>query len=463
MKYAFFDGDKVGNSIRNLLLSNKIGEAEMLSNNIKSAISKIEKEIDACEDIKIILAGGDDVLLAYEADYIEKEILPSIPAIFKEETGLSMSFGLGNTIYESMETLDLSKRYAMMPINQLDTSEENVLVRQPKSTISLLIFADSAYPDPYINVISHWFARKPIQEVVLLKIDSDVGKRRYAEVYLEALKKRIELQLSLMSKSNYLRKKTGSRDEWESIAITLEKPAQMIYRDIAKAIPSIDFKFKIVSYEDLGNFLRKHIENNRNVSIKSVFDITTVKKEFIVDIYTILCVENERDINTFQLVLPPTYSEQDMIHALHCEKTYRYVPVASSSYTADKMVASRKESGNIQDYKLRNASLQIKFDKLQQSNKLMELSLAEGFARFWMTVAFFVAVLPCCVLLALLALKGWNDFEKYTFIVPVIVYFFTGFFLQAFFGRKLSINPLSIYENLKSWKLRRISKEINEK
>ena len=69
MKYAFFDGDNVGNTIEILLIENKIKEAQDLSNNITKSLNKIKKRInDKCE---IVLMGGDDLLIKVKEDKIQ--------------------------------------------------------------------------------------------------------------------------------------------------------------------------------------------------------------------------------------------------------------------------------------------------------------------------------------------------------------------------------------------------------
>ncbi len=72
MRYAFFDGDNIGNTIENLLNSGRVREASQLSESIKDAVFQIEKFISSFEGAELIIAGGDDVLIKY--NFVENEI-----------------------------------------------------------------------------------------------------------------------------------------------------------------------------------------------------------------------------------------------------------------------------------------------------------------------------------------------------------------------------------------------------
>lgn len=54
-KYAFFDGDNVGNTLENLLASGRISEASHLSKSIKLAIFQIELLVKRLAKQKFLL------------------------------------------------------------------------------------------------------------------------------------------------------------------------------------------------------------------------------------------------------------------------------------------------------------------------------------------------------------------------------------------------------------------------
>ena len=457
MRYAFFDGDKVGNSIRSLLLSDRLEEAESLSKKIKQAILKIERNLTNQHGMRVVIAGGDDVLVEYDPEICNQSTIELVPTVFKEETGISMSFGIGNSIDESLEKLDMAKKTSFSTFEEKNVSREDY-AGDSDSESSLFIFSDSPIPDSYINVIAHWNARKNIQDITLIKIEKDIGKKGYAHSYLEGLEDRINLQLSLLSSSKYLRQKRGTRNEWETVEIQLSEAEQKVYEEIKESLSSNSFRLKALTYEELGGFLGNVVEKNRKTAIVSIFDITAVKKEYIVDIYAVLCEKEERNISTFQLILPPSHTEQDLIHNIRWDETYKLVSIANSEYTADKIVALRKRVSNARSYERDNVNLRKESDSIKAQNGCLRSQVAEGFASLWMTVFFFVLVLPTCVSVGILAFRDWDKgFEKYTFIFPVIVFFLISFGLQAIFRMSFSMNPIAIRTALRNWKLAQLN------
>jgi len=458
MRYAFFDGDKVGNSIRSLLLSDRIEAAKDLSQNINRVILEIEEKLSNQKGLQVVIAGGDDILVEYDPEVCSQNTVEFIPTLFKKETGISMSFGIGNSIDESIEKLDIAKRMPFTRLEKEDSENKENYTSVSNNESSLFIFSDSVIPDSYINVIAHWNVRRKIQTITLIKVEKDIGKKEYSRSYLKELKERIVLQLSLLSQSRYLRQKRGTRNEWETIEIQLSESEQKVYESIKDCLLLKTVCLKVLTYEELGHFLGSTVEKNRSNSVESIFDITSVKKEYIVDIYAILCEKEERNISTFQLVLPPSHTEQDLIHSIRWNETYKLVPVASSDYTADKVVALRKRVSNARSYERDNANLRKSYDKLEAQNEKLKNQVAEGFASLWMTVFFFILVLPMCISVGILAFRYWDKgFERYTFIFPAIVFFLISFGLQSIFRMSFSLNPVSIYTAIRDWKLAKLN------
>lgn len=111
MLYAFFDGDDIGNTIEILLTEDKVVEAVRLSENIKLAMQKIEQLLLVKDDVQLILIGGDDILIEYNEEKYDKDILEEIMNIFKDITGKSMSCGVGDTLPNAIWCLHTAKLY----------------------------------------------------------------------------------------------------------------------------------------------------------------------------------------------------------------------------------------------------------------------------------------------------------------------------------------------------------------
>ncbi|MBD2164671.1 mCpol domain-containing protein [Calothrix membranacea FACHB-236] len=103
------DGDNIGDVIDFYLLSENIEEASEFSSKVKATLEQIavlaEKEIDA----SLVYVAGDDICFIVSADLNISEILASYSHLFFEETGKTMSFGVGKTSVEALISLRKAK------------------------------------------------------------------------------------------------------------------------------------------------------------------------------------------------------------------------------------------------------------------------------------------------------------------------------------------------------------------
>jgi CRISPR/Cas system-associated protein Cas10 (large subunit of type III CRISPR-Cas system) len=120
MLYAFFDGDNIGPTVEILLMENKISEATTFSENINIAILEIGELLKSADDIKIIILGGDDVLIEFDPIRYNLSFLEKLRDIFKEKTGNSMSCGIGKDISQSIWNLHVAKLYGKNTIKGWD-------------------------------------------------------------------------------------------------------------------------------------------------------------------------------------------------------------------------------------------------------------------------------------------------------------------------------------------------------
>jgi CRISPR/Cas system-associated protein Cas10 (large subunit of type III CRISPR-Cas system) len=111
MLYAFFDGDNIGPTVEILLTESKISEAMTFSENIKAALLEIEKLLKATDGIKIIILGGDDILIEFDPIKHNLDFLEKLRDTFKDKTGNSMSCGVGKDVPQSIWHLHIAKLY----------------------------------------------------------------------------------------------------------------------------------------------------------------------------------------------------------------------------------------------------------------------------------------------------------------------------------------------------------------
>ena len=120
MLYAFFDGDNIGPTVEILLTENKISEAVTFSENVAAAMLAIDKLLKSTDGVKIIILGGDDILIEFDPKKNGLEFLEKIRKIFKEKTGNSMSCGIGADLPQSIWQLHIAKLYGKNAIKGLE-------------------------------------------------------------------------------------------------------------------------------------------------------------------------------------------------------------------------------------------------------------------------------------------------------------------------------------------------------
>lgn len=440
MKYVFFDGDNVGKNLEILLNSNRLGEASTLSENIKIALTKIEKKLLELKDINIIILGGDDVLIGYESGSYDDSFLNEIAQIFKIQTGLSMSFGTGSTVFESINNLHFSKRFPGGTSHR--KTDKNLTLFMENQTV-LYIFAASPRPDVYINVISHCiYEYKPVK-IVFIDFEKDRGRWMNSQKELGEIQERVIEQFSALKNGEYVQQVQGKRNDWETIDIDITINDRNRYGDIQERASLISFDTKLLYYYDAEVELSKIIDKDRKEGYRPIFDISAALKEHLIEVYMILLSRKVQDIFSFQLLLDPSHGKDDLIHKLKFEHTYRYVPVAKTNFTSDKKVLTKRD------------------EKARDSTLYFQDQLAESFAVYCMTLVWIIFILPASGLVAWHALRSWDTFEKWTVIIPVVFFYAINFIIQAIFGRNLSFSPQNARKTLKSWKLNRLQKTFD--
>ena len=70
--YAFGDGDKIREKVENYLFNHDLEGLTTFSQNLTSAISQLKENAIATTNAKVIVAGGDDILLCIPRENYQK-------------------------------------------------------------------------------------------------------------------------------------------------------------------------------------------------------------------------------------------------------------------------------------------------------------------------------------------------------------------------------------------------------
>jgi hypothetical protein len=445
IKYAFFDGDNIGNTIENLLNNGRVQEAVHLSESIKIAIFKIELFIGETEDAEIIIAGGDDVLIQYDSEKYSDTFLGEISQIFTNYTGLSMSCGVGENVSQAINNLTNVKQNTKGAIKS--TSNKSGIQVRPMKQTKLYIFTTSDIPDPYVNVIGHCVANyTDIDQVILIGITEDRGKVNLEEDKINKLKNNIANQLNSLSNGKYLKKKGK---DWEEIDIDIE-PVQC---ETYGRLKNLFFNIKVLIYQDLEKEILGLL--NTGNSVEHLFDVTAVLKSYLVDIYTILRFQNISTIYSFELFNERFYNQKDLIHNLTYKKTYDFPCLAETSYTRDRIVVNEASIISESDFN----RLQSDVKMLESNRDRLENTVATEFARFCSFV-YFLIWFPVFVWIcwSVAQPEGWERVEPLSFVIT-LGWFLLNYLLQSLFtGKFPSLDPRELFQASKTWRKKNLEK-----
>ncbi|WP_017662074.1 mCpol domain-containing protein [Baaleninema simplex] len=442
IRYAFFDGDNIGNAIKNLLNSGRVKEAIHLSESIKLAIFKIEIFVESTSGAELIFSGGDDILIKYNYMKNEYIFLEKILSIFNSFTGLSMSCGVGDSANQALLNLmkikNKDKGGILMTSKRLEI-EDNLMPTK------LYIFATSENPDPYINVIAHCAANyRDLNHVTLIGIMEDRGKRLSETDKLKNISKKISDLLDALSEGKYSKK---IDDPQTLLDIDMEPADRQRYM----ALKGLTLETKVLDYQ----FLDREISNLIYSSnpFEYIFDVTAFAKGYLVDVYTILRFKNISSIHSLEIFKEPNFDEKDLIHNLIYRKTYAFTCLAETLHTRSKIVVN--ESSIVSESEFNR--LQSYCQMLENERNNLEHKTSNNFAKFWSLAYGFILV--CLFLFSFWIVNqkgGWDWLEPTIYIVTFLWYLFN-FVLQVIStGKFPSFNPRDLFLSLRDWKKKKL-------
>lgn len=448
MKYAFFDGDNIGATLESLLNQDKVQEAAHLSESIKLAINKIESFVKLDQNAEIIIVGGDDVLIKYEPDKCEKKFLENIVEIFKVNTGLSMSCGLGENIDQSIYNLAIAKQ-----TNKGSIFESSVKINRSDfmegKNINLFCFIESLNPDIYINLLQHCKEHYgKINQIIFIKIfEKDKGKRGDNEDQANTIKEGIIERLKLLAEGLYWDKATK-----QNISIKISNSYKDKYRNLIKIVNSIEIE--TCFYEELENELSRLGLFFFDKYFDKVIDVTACRKRHLLDIYSILRQKKIINIYSFEIYKEQFFNHEDLIDKLFEKSTYNYVRLSSTPYTKNKILVSEE---SIESSKKLN-ELQKKLNDIYEEE-------ATKFARAFIFAYIIVAIIIFALIIFALPTMGISSLSAYITVAPfitfLIIYLIRGILILILKDKAstfdyISFKPNTLFLKLKNWKLKKL-------
>lgn len=107
--YVLGDGDKIREKVEFYLFNHNLEALTSFSQSLTNAISELADLAVSTMNAKVIIAGGDDVLFLVPRKKYRRELIQKLQEAFRRTTGITISFGIGDTIEEVFINLRKAK------------------------------------------------------------------------------------------------------------------------------------------------------------------------------------------------------------------------------------------------------------------------------------------------------------------------------------------------------------------
>lgn len=107
--YIRFDVDNVGESIELNLLNNEYKKAQDIHDRIQINLNNILEQIRKFPSLALIMKGCDDILFSINKVEFDLEYFETLRKHFYDETGFTISIGIGPSVSEALFNLRIAK------------------------------------------------------------------------------------------------------------------------------------------------------------------------------------------------------------------------------------------------------------------------------------------------------------------------------------------------------------------
>ena len=107
--YVLGDGNHIRENVEFYLLNHDLESLSKFSQSLTTAINELKELAISSMNARVILAGGDDILLSVPRENYRKELIQRLQEAFLATTGITISFGVGSTIEASYINLRRAK------------------------------------------------------------------------------------------------------------------------------------------------------------------------------------------------------------------------------------------------------------------------------------------------------------------------------------------------------------------
>jgi hypothetical protein len=359
-----------------------------------------------------------------------------------------MSYGVGSSPEEALGNLRQAKRRSK--VDQL-TSNMTYRIKQSNCEVqslegdshSLYLFATSERADQYINSIGYSFTHYNLKQILLIGIEDDKAQTEEREQKLQILKRQIVSQLLALGEGNYIKSDSNLSEGVISSEIQRKK-----YTEMSK----LEIDVVVIYYPELEFYLQSI--QKKLISVVPIYDVTSVLKRHLVDIYSVLRILNQEEIFSFEMLKKTEFNQNDLIFSLSEGRDYCYVSLTQSKFTRGRGIVSPNDieiRSNLQEEKGERIETKALLEKAIQNHAI-------DFARS--TLALVIIILGFAIWIGWNALpKNWEFLEPRVELIPPIL-LTLDFILQIILGREdLSLAPRGLFRWVKRRKLQSLKKK----
>jgi hypothetical protein len=182
-------------------------------------------------------------------------------------------------------------------------------IAQQSRRPELYIFVTAQRADPYVNVLTYLLRNRTVSAIHYVALIEHGYTTEQMEARLIDIEAGVGILLGQLAEGRYGDREIDLALDWVSV-----------YRECKTELNSISVERLPISWDDLDNALREFLSDG-----PVMFDVTTLKKNLLVDVVALLLSRGWTDIRTFELVTShqPKFDEQGLIHALGNRFSYR--------------------------------------------------------------------------------------------------------------------------------------------
>lgn len=193
---------------------------------------------------------------------------------------------------------------------------------------NIYLLATSHIPDPYINVLAHLFQHKNPASVNFVKIVERGSVYAEANEQIHSIYAQIVKLMEALANGTYPRKVDG-----EVQPHSIGQRAAERYNALLEKLLRVETRMVTVDWGDLDRELGKFLADDQ-----AIFDVTTLKKNLLVDVVSLLISRDCLEFYSFDLgKAPQHFDDRELIHSLDPD-SYSYRRISDSPH----VVAARK-------------------------------------------------------------------------------------------------------------------------